>query len=272
MADKFDAHPTRSTLTVLFECWKAAEREVVARWRWSSTNADEPFITEQLYGCLNEKLSMATQDGRVERAFAEDFYRQYPNLGHFIANDASHGLFMECRLHNRVEEGKTGGDFGLVISRPAVEFMDLRQTEQGLLCQAKRRQAYGSWGGLSNNQARVLPERVEYLAFILYDLLPGIATGPNPFQWLPCKGHSITEVETWLLTDKFPSTTDSIRTLKSLATGEIGTDDRRTIEQVIRLKARPELSIKIDWPDGQRPQGVHAINAPTQQDVVRLYN
>jgi hypothetical protein len=94
-----------------------------------------------------------------------------------------------------------------------------------------------------------------------------------PFQWQLTHQTSIQDIQGWLASDKFPSPQGSRQVLQALANDRIGTDDRNIIEEYIDSSARPSLTIKIGWPDGDGPGESISIRKTIQSPQVQmLYN
>jgi hypothetical protein len=130
--------------------------------------------------------------------------------------------------------------------------------QRGLLCQAKIKQRptpprSARWGTLSKNQKKILSLHLDYLALILYQYTDVERCYLAPFQWKVCRGASIELLKEWLSKDTFQSLTSSTDAIYSLGNDEIGTDDKRIIDQFICLNVRQSLIIHIGWPAGAGP-------------------
>jgi hypothetical protein len=250
------------TIELVSQCWGRAEDAIRQRWKKRNVIADEPYITGCFWDNLNDELEAATSDGALKRAFQEDLCHAFPRLqSHYGTLDQiTHGLFMDCRLHDKGEEEVTGGDYGLSIIQPEFHARayesSIRLKEHGLLCQAKIRRKTGKWGSLTTNQGQVLPPYLGFASLVLYDYSQIKGSPLDPFKWQLCGGFAIEEVKRWLLRDSFPSILSSKEVLLKLSKGEIGTCDEKFLRDVIRSTARPELRIRITWRDGVPPDGI----------------
>src|SRR5208282_2298875 len=142
-------------------------------------------------------------------------------------------------LHPREKEESTGGDIGLVLIRPNVNLHQFRRGAlivdehygRGLLCQAKikHRSPAGRralWGSFTPNQRKVLRNRTEYLALLLYEYANTERKKLIPFQWQMCGGVNFKNVEHWLKSGVFPSLSNSEKIIRLLAGGKIGTGQK----------------------------------------------
>lgn len=262
-----------STVRLLVQCWNRAEQRTSGQWSLRSPNADERFITEHFWESLNDELVKATKDGALARAFQDDLCHKYSSLAGAYAQlqEITHDMFMDCRLHNSRQEGLSGGDFGLVFARPSLRSsypgLSIRMKEQGLLCQAKAQSKTGRWGKLTKRQIKVLPPNLNFTSLVLYESVEPQAPLKS-FEWQTCAGYKIGDVQGWLAKGQFPDLQSSERTIQLLADGSIGTAAREIIDQVIRIEGRNELRIRIDWPDGSRPDQIHVLQ-PVQVHVLQ---
>jgi hypothetical protein len=55
------------------------------------------------------------------------------------------------------------------------------------LCQAKLKNKEGKWGKFSDNQKKVLPDRMDFAALVLYSYADENRTELNPIDWKVCK-------------------------------------------------------------------------------------
>lgn len=248
-----------NTVELLVQCWQRAEQRVSHQWTKRSSVAGEETVTENLWEYLHEEFSKVNAEGRVEEAFKIDLCRKYPHFSHEFRflDRISQGLFMECHLHNKQQEKKSGGDYGLVITRPllstSTSSLRISVRDQGLLCQAKIRSRRGKWGVLKQNQCAVLADRLSFAAIVSYDYEPAAGSPLKPIQWQPCQQSTIKEVNSWLKCGVFPSPIRSEEALWAVASGVIGTKDEGQIKDYILTEERQQWRIRIDWPDGKRP-------------------
>ena len=164
---------------------------------------------------------------------------------------------------SRRKLGATGGDFGIVLARPAIPcdaygFADysagITLQQQGLLVQAKlKRAGENGFGSLTPSQKRVYKKRSDYMAILRYEY--STPRTLDRLRWSSCRGHRLADVEEWLETARFPDaesrSTDDVIT--SLGEGMLGTKHAKTIADFIAVASCPQLKIVIDWPYAQRP-------------------
>lgn len=108
-------------------------------------NANEEFITLLFYGHIKYRLREASRNKDIERAFFRDLKSSFryqpitdPDLDRELHQEAD-GLIADMVLHNKRQEGKTGGDFGLIILHPEIKVDDEsleinKGVSSGLLC------------------------------------------------------------------------------------------------------------------------------------------
>lgn len=136
---------------VVAKCWEHAEQTLRDVIELKYHDLDEETITTLFHREFQFTLSQASENSIFESAFIADLeaegegYRGIPKI-----KELADGLVADFVLHNKREEGVTGGDFGLVISRPRVTHgMNNRFSfdvfQSGLLVQAKgrKRDEYG---------------------------------------------------------------------------------------------------------------------------------
>jgi hypothetical protein len=251
-----------STLEVIKKCWKIAEGKLQTLIKEKHPDLDEEFITRLFYGEFSFSVHRASKKGDISEAFLNDLEQAFFNLGYIGQLDIFEGLIAEVSLHKREVEKFTGGDFGLTIIRPQVQMSScgygqavLSKDEycRGLLCQAKIKRRNGKWGKLSKRQKDVFPDRIKYLGLLLYSYLDEERYKLNKFEWQLCQDASLSEVEGWLKSDRFPDTKSSGEIISLLGNACIGTDDPEIIEKNIRPKTKPNLCIRIFWPPDKDP-------------------
>src|SRR4029077_9602721 len=101
---------------------------------------------------------------------------------------------------------KTGGDIGLVLIRPNVNHERFRMRpltvdehySRGLLCQTKIKRRNARWGGFTPNQKKILSNRTEYLALLLYEYKDAERKALMPFQWQSCARMNFKGIERML--------------------------------------------------------------------------
>ena len=176
------------------------------------------------------------------------------------------GLFCEVQLHNHYREGMTGGDFGLFTSLPEIASHWSRTDEcripirdRALLVQAKLRQADGKYGGLSCKQKEHLLAGEKFSAFVLYGYNDDDKNELAPFQWQPCKGAKLEDMEGWLKNAKPPDPLKISEMIRRIYNKELGTDDTATIRDRIKGTGdvRPRFEITLTWPKRpNEPDGI----------------
>ncbi len=263
------------------DCWYRAEQTLREMVKEKYPDKNEEFITELFQGELRVECDKSSADGAVERAFLRDLVLFLPNARTIELSEISRGLIATVHFHPRSVEGKTGGDFGIVLIRPDVRsspFSDSlltidRDYRRGLLCQAKIFKSDSSWGQLTVSQQKVLRERLDYLALVLYRYSDqdGDRRELGPFQWQLTQNVTIEDIGGWLKSDKFPQLEGSQQILSALGRNRIGTGDNEIIDKYIAPVERPSFIINIRWRDGDGPpEAVHlyGITAVQRQQVV----
>jgi hypothetical protein len=150
-----------------------------------------------------------------------------------------------------------------------------RDYRRGLLCQTKIFKIDSSWGELTENQRKMLRERLDYLALVLYRYTDqdGDRRELGPFQWQLTRNVTIEDIGNWLKSDKFPQLEGSQQILSALGRNKIGTDDKDIIDKYIAPVERPSFVINIRWRDGDGPPETVALYSTTaiqsQQVVVQ---
>ena len=246
------------TLMCIIECWKIAEKSLQIDIYNCYPDADEEFITRFFHGKFAAALMVASEAGFIRKAFLMDLNKAFPYHQNEMKQIAD-GLIAEVTLHKRATERITGGDIGLMIIRPKVEkhscSFKVSDYKRGLLCQAKLKRASGKWGSFTKNQINILPERIQYLALLLYDYEDAKRSKLKPFSWQKCQSATMPEVQNWLKYDSFPELENSDSIITNLGYGNIGTDDENIIDELISTAGNPSLVIRITWPEGRKPGG-----------------
>jgi hypothetical protein len=241
---------------VIIQAWRAAEQSLIRDIQYCYPDADEEFITRTFHGKYAATLNYASQLKQIEKAFLYDLQKAFPGLDSPLKKIAS-GLIAEVTLHSRTTEKITGGDIGLMFSRPQISarghYLQIADYRRGLLCQAKLKNVAGKWGSFTKKQIKVLPDRLPYLGLLLYSYSDNARHVLNPFQWQLCNTATMDEVRGWLKKGNFPSSVDSDGILTDLAEGAIGSDDDEVIDSIIAPAKNPTLHIRITWPDDQHP-------------------
>lgn len=255
------AMPIPNTINLVARCWTVAEEIVRSNVRTTYLNPNEEFVTEMLHGDFRKQLHEATTTGLIEEAFLLDLRRHFPDLTtNSRLHSISEGLFADSVLHNKTQEGKSGGDLGLIISRPSFtrsyyssSRLHLNFEIRGLLCQAKIRRKTGKWGPLTRNQEKLYNDRMEYLSLLLYDFEDKARTILKPFLWKLCRDTPLEAIKQSITSDCFSGTIDSETVIRALGENIIGTEDQVALDQVIAAVRKRVITIIIDWPPDRRP-------------------
>lgn len=259
---------------LLTTCWTSAE-EVLRESLKEIADSDEEFITKFFHAKLRLEFEKVSASGAVARAFLSDLDRAFPKVAHTSLSKISSGLVATVILHDRPVEARTGGDLGLVVTRPDVREVVYRNSQldvsngyqRGLLCQAKIFRRTSKWGSLTPKQMQTLPNKLQYLALLLYRYTDqkGERRELAPFSWQVAGDATVRQISQWLISDRFPSLQNSQQVIGALLRDKIGTDDKKLIETDIAPPLRPSLVIKIRWKD-DRPGGtVHVQKRVTNQ-------
>ncbi len=284
------AMPIPNVTALIVKCWTSAEEQAREGLKKRFHDKNEEFITELFHGEFRGALDAATKAGSVKQAFCKDVKLHIPELGYSgdLERLAS-GISATVTLHPREVEERTGGDIDLVLIRPNVNFHPFRKGtltvdqhySRGLLCQAKikRRSPAGhkaKWGDFTQSQRKILRNRTQYLALLLYEYHNAERSTLMPFQWQVCGGANFKDVECWLKSGVFPSLLTSEKIIHRLADDKIGTGQKDIIEQLIAPAVRGSLVIRVGWPPGQGPsqnfflrQGTFQNQSQTQHRLLR---
>ena len=252
------------TLTnMVAECWERAEQALQGAIRQKYPDRDEEEITMLLRGELDEEFSRVSKNGTVERAFFLDLSRSLPDVSQADLSKITRGPIATVHFHPRKVEERTGGDFGLVFTRPNIRRVTHSRSrltidsdyQRGLLCQAKVFGRGSAWGKLSAIQRKLLRDRLSYLVLLLYRYTDqdGERRQLEPFSWQETRDAGMEEISGWLKSDTFPKRTGSRQIITELAQGAIGTDDKKIISDHIAPEVRPSLKITVGWPEGHGP-------------------
>lgn len=258
------------TLKVVCGAVADAEAALAEQVKLYYHGADEEFITFAFYCHIRHRLREASRNKLIEGAFLKDLkaaLRQYRlsglSVGRESESDVSRqatGLVADMVLHNKPQEGRTGGDFGLVVVHPKIIITSKsieakKGFSSGLLCQAKMKRRAGKWGDFSENQRGKLPEHLDYASLILYSYMDEERRELNPVAWKLCRGSSLPELELALKRDAPGETLGAADVVRRLGRGEIGTSDQAKIDEVISPSARQYLELRIYWSQGKDPKG-----------------
>jgi hypothetical protein len=264
------------------ECWTIAEAKTQELILEKFPVVKEEDITLLFTGEFRETIRVASDLGRIDRAFVADLQRSVPSLGFDIARRVG-GLLARINPHDRSHEGrKSGADFGLVVARPLVYLQGSsairfeRDHATGLLAQAKlgrppkKSGKSRVWGGLTSSQVKLYPKRREYYSLLLYRVNGNKLNNLAPFGWQLCREHTALQVRKFLTKDAFPTEISSSDLLGRLFARTIGTDKPKIIESIIdpANSGHRVIEIQIFWPDGGGPPPslpVHAEHRQIQQ-------
>jgi hypothetical protein len=272
-----------STVKVLQECWCRAEQSVRSLIHQKYDVHDEVFISRLFYGELKYQIEQREKSRHFKRAFAHDLRAK---LGDQLSRGTARlaeNMVVKVSYHEPHIEKKTGGDLGLVLVRPevAIEPDRLRftESEQGLLCQAKRQSATnGALGELKLNQRKVLKKSLGYTAFLLYMYQSIDESLLAPFAWLLGANNTLREIERSFkrLANLHPQKVSEIGErigqqvyesgdiLARLAEGSIGTHHQSTIKEQICLA--PFFKLEIKW--GKKPPSDLPLRAATHAELL----
>jgi hypothetical protein len=266
-----------NTLKCLAKYWLKAEESLRNDINSIYPEADEEFITRMFHGKYSAILKIISEQKLIENAFLNDLKNTFPELD-IELNRIANRLIAEFSLHKRATERITGGDIGLLIIRPNVELKDnylkIFDYRSGLLCQAKLKNSRGKWGKLSNNQLKVLQDRLSYFALVLYSYSDSERRYLNPFKWKICNSAKIDEIQQWLNKDNFTGLLSSDDIIIQLGSDKIGTNDDEIIDKYISPANNPVLVIRITWPDKKEPDSEVFIYRKSDTQVnqeIKLY-
>lgn len=274
--------PIPATTQLVADCYAAAETSSREQLQSDYLDKGEVFITDLFHGRLRAAVREANDRKKIERAFLEDLKRSFPTLrGSDVLERLATGIRVRTTLHGEAER-KTGGDLGIVFIRPDVSAsaggppvlkVD-RDYRRGLLCQAKirRRASVGGpehWGTFTENQRKLLPSHLDYLALLLYEYETPARDTLKPFRWQLCKGATMKDMEEWLSSDTFPEPASTSATIAKLGSDRIGTDDKAIITRHIGPEVRPALIVEIGWPPGGGPGAFVTlpVSQPQRQQI-----
>ncbi len=264
------------TLAVVASCWERAEEEVRAAIRVEHRGIAEETITEIFCGRFARTLIEVNAGRGIEQAFVQDLGTRFPDIEYHRRIGIGRGLIANATLHARDTEGVTGGDLGLVISRPQVtrsnrNYLKIdRSYSRGILCQAKLKAVAGRWGQLSERQVALLADQLEFWGLLLYRYLDLRRTELDKFTWQLGHGAALDEVLGWLSNDSFPELMTSSAVILALGEGEIGTDDWDILERIIAPIGNRYLEIRIDWPNGGPSGEVEVLSRQESQERVAI--
>ena len=250
-------------------------------------NANEEFITFLFYGHIKYRLREASHNKSIEKAFLKDLKNSLCHeaiidwdLDRKLHQEAE-GLIADMVLHNKRQEGKTGGDFGLIIVHPQIkvddEFIEIKKgVSSGLLCQAKLRDEDGRWSSLSKNQRVALSNYLDFTSLVLYSFLNRERNDLDSIAWKLCRGISLSKIDVLLKKGPNENLEATSEIITRLGRKEIGTEDQSLIESIISPSVRHHLEIKIYRPKDNGPKKSVKIRighkqAEQQKIATKLY-
>lgn len=252
------------TTEVVANCWLQAESRVRASVADKHYGVGETWITDTFRGELRDTCARASANREIENAFLRDLEEAFPHLQLSVEmQQIPRGLVAQVVFHGNNAERMSGGDLGVMLSRPDVRgesyeedntLVIERHVRRALLAQAK----LGKWDNrgqrfrwrhkLTARQVKLFPDRSRYLSLLLYRYLDEELRVLDDFVWQHCHGHQAGDVKRWLNDDKFPQECASGDVLRGLAEGVVGSDDPGVIDGVIAPSTQEYLEIRIDWP------------------------
>lgn len=261
----------QKTLDVVCRHVTTAEEKVRHSVRDAFPAADEEQITTLFQEKLHEDLSVASQQGEIAHAFATDLQNAGVPRFNDEAFQMARGIIAEVSWHPRHVERKSGGDFGLLFVRPKIENLFGEVTIKdgevtALLAQAKRKLYGEDCGCLTNNQMRILADRLDYTSLVLYKFKDIQNRDLDLFRWQHCRGATIPKVNEWLARASFAPRLTTAEVLKKLESEEIGTTNLNTIESVISPADTRTMRIEIKWKKGEGPSThTHVLVKPREE-------
>jgi len=261
---------------LIANCWNRAESALLDTIKEKFPDADEETVTILLHGELRSEFNKANEKRTVEAAFRRDL--QLSGLGGRASYfpDIARGLIATVSFHPREVERKTGGDFGLVLDRPNVDFarftrsrLTISDHRRGLLCQAKIFGRSSKWNKPTKNQRQVLADKLQYLALVLYRYSDqdGERRHLAPIEWQLTDQATMNEIDAWLASDSFPRLQRSSEIINNLSNDKIGTADKIMIAEFVAPRVRPSLEIVIRWADGRGPGSEVQMKTNTAQSL-----
>jgi hypothetical protein len=274
--------PTLASL--ISECWNRAELALQDQIKQELPDINEETITVLLSGKLRSEFNRISEKGAVACAFLRDLCLSFPCIDRAdLDSKIARRLIATVHFHQKEVEKHTGGDFGIVFVRPVVrraaypgsKLTILDDYRQGLLCQAKIFRRDSSWAKLSANQRKVIREKLNYFALVLYRYTDqsGARCELSSIQWQVTCDAELKDVDGWLQSGSFPSPTRSQQIINQLAQGEIGTGDKNIIANYIAPPMRPAFEICVGWRDGDAPgREVQISKSTAQMQMRQLHN
>lgn len=260
-----------NTLELLCACWNEAEATLQYDIKNNCPDIDEEAITQNFHAKLSESLRSASKAGKIESVFLKDLQKSFPTRYYDYGIDLrkiARGLVADVTLHRRGTERMTGGDFGFIIIRPHISIgyssLHVSDYRQGILTQTKLKRPNGC-GAFTPNQEKILPQRLEYPALLLYSYDDVARRNLNRFRWQLCDGVSFNELKNSLSKDAFQGSLDSCEIIRGLGNATIGTNNDTVIDKLISPQKNPSLKIRIFWPEGKHPSS--EVRVYSRQEV-----
>jgi hypothetical protein len=252
------------TIEVLAGCFQQAEKGACDAVRDACPMIDEREITFLFQLQLFHELKRASNEREIAAAIVEDIKRAIPRLDGGAIHGTFDGVVAETSWHNARTEGKTGADFGLVITTPRIHAVetDLQLDSEGprfgLLVQAKKKAIDTRRTELTLSQRRVLKDRLKFAAVVLYRTTDGENRALAPFEWYSCEKSEMKHIQHSLRHDRFPKTErqSTAEAVCSLGRGEIGTPDKCLIEKFISPAGQRTVFVRVGWKGGNPPMRV----------------
>lgn len=274
----------KKTVELIASLFFDAETKLISKIGKDFPAATEEQITDIFHEILAEVLEKASKERKIEEAFIKDINSSFHNIENFHINKLSKGLIASVSWHNRVTEGRSGGDIGLLFVQPTItaehngKLSLIRQgNRQALLVQAKRKKFQKPWRQLTLPQQKNLKDRTEFLSLLRFEYVDNQNRNLKPFVWTLCKGYKLDQLMIWLTNNNFPNSLNTPNLIKDLGFGKIGTKDYNIIESIIFPDKIQTMVIIIDWKDDDDPQSVViTINnnleiKQEQEEVVKIY-
>jgi hypothetical protein len=252
-----------NVVSLISECWELVERNIIMESLDTMADFPEEEITSAFYRELKKELKKRSDLKEIEKALKLDLgwcttLNLDTNDQHRLSQGWKADVFVSSK-HRRAVEARTGGDYGLVFSRPDISIVDngfrFNEMKRGLLCQAKLRNFRRVWDPPKVNQIKNLRDKTDYLAFLLYEYTDG-RTGLAPFSWHSTKGRQIEDAIEWFEADSFPDRMSSKEILDNLANGQIGTENSNIINEIIVPEENTYFIIRITKDSGDPYSGV----------------
>ena len=239
-----------NTLSVISKCWEIAEDRIQTSIRKNFPAKNEEFITEYFHGEYAQVLMEASENKLIAKAFLRDLKKSFSEIStDLVLGRLASGIVADVTLHGKATEKFTGGDIGFQIHRPIIahsgDFLHIDDYRQGLLLQAKMKRKNRKWGLFTKNQQIILPEKIEYLALLLYEYKDDERRRLEPFRWQLCQNHKFEEIENWLKIGVFPNLLTAKNIIHRVGKGIIGSNDQNIIDKFISPEKNPTLIIWV---------------------------